>query len=194
GSGSSDGRHRERSGPGRATTMLVRLIAQIRKEILILLRDPRSRAVLIGPPLVQLFVFAFAATLEVENVAVAVLDRDAGRWSHEIVERIRATRMARDVIAVDSHSALAAAVDGRDVLLGIAFQPDRSRGRGAGRYAGVQVVRDGRRVNSAQVARGYSNAIVADLPQDGLRPRGDGATAALPVQVVPRHLFNPNLD
>ena len=40
---------------------LDRLVAQIRKEVLSVLRDPRTRAVLIGPPLLQLFVFAFAA-------------------------------------------------------------------------------------------------------------------------------------
>jgi len=174
--------------------MLVRLIAQIRKEILILLRDPRSRAVLIGPPLVQLFVFAFAATLEVENVAVAVLDRDSGRWSHEIVERIRATRMARDVIAVDSRAAMTAAIDGRDVLLGIAFQPDFSRRIEAGSGAAMQVVLDGRRGNSAQIALGYVNVIVADVNDDVVRTWGDAGGAATPVEVVPRHLFNPNLD
>jgi ABC-2 type transport system permease protein len=40
-----------------------RLLAQIRKELLSLLRDPKSRFVLIGPPLMQLLVFSFAATL-----------------------------------------------------------------------------------------------------------------------------------
>lgn len=172
--------------------MLVRLIAQIRKEMLSVLRDPRSRAVLIGPPLLQLFVFAFAATLEVENVAVAVLDRDAGRWSHEIVERIRATRMARDVIAVDSHAALAEALDGRDVLLGIAFQADFSRRIEAGASAPMQVVLDGRRGNSAQIALGYVDSIVADLNADLARRHDRDASPA--IDVIPRHLFNANLE
>src|SRR5690606_2230407 len=132
--------------------MLVRLVAQIRKEMLSVLRDPRSRAVLVGPPLLQLFVFAFGATLEVENVAVAVVDRDAGRWSHAVVERIRAARMARDVIPVESHAALAEILDRRDVLLGIALQADFSRRIEAGATAPMPVVLDGRRGNSAQVA------------------------------------------
>lgn len=171
--------------------MLVRLVAQIRKELLSVLRDPRSRAVLIGPPLLQLFVFAFAATLEVENVAVAVLDRDAGRWSYEIVERIRATRMARDVIPVESHAALAEVLDRRNVLLGIAFQSDFSRRIEAGTGAPMQVVLDGRRGNSAQIALGYVNSIVADVNADLARMHGRDAARAN--DVIPRHLFNANL-
>ncbi len=172
--------------------MLVRLVAQIRKEMLSVLRDPRSRAVLVGPPLLQLFVFAFAATLEVENVAVAVVDRDAGRWSHEIVERIRATRMARDVIPVESHAALAEILDRRDVLLGIAFQADFSRRIEAGATAPMQVVLDGRRGNSAQIALGYVNTIVADVNADIARKRGREPPQA--IDVIPRHLFNANLE
>src|SRR5690606_3666357 len=61
--------HPQAAGLTGAIAVLVRLVAQVRKEMLVVLRDPRSRAVLVGPPLVQLFVFAFAATLEVENVA-----------------------------------------------------------------------------------------------------------------------------
>src|SRR5690606_20333463 len=153
---------------------------------------PRSRAVLVGPPLLQLFVFAFAATLEVENVAVAVVDRDAGRWSHEIVERIRATRMARDVIPVESHAALAEILDRRDVLLGIAFQADFSRRIEAGATAPMQVVLDGRRGNSAQIALGYVNTIVADVNADIARKRGREPPQA--IDVIPRHLFNANLE
>ena len=40
---------------------LIRLRAQIVKEVLCLLRDPKSRVVMVGPPLIQLFVFSFAS-------------------------------------------------------------------------------------------------------------------------------------
>ena len=39
---------------------LRRLRAQVVKELLCVLRDPKSRVVLIVPPLVQLFIFSFA--------------------------------------------------------------------------------------------------------------------------------------
>ena len=62
-----------------AASALVRLRAQVVKEVLSILRDPRSRMVVLVPPLVQLLLFSFAATLEVRNVDIAVLDQDAGR-------------------------------------------------------------------------------------------------------------------
>jgi len=172
--------------------VLVRLVAQIKKEMLSVLRDPRSRAVLVGPPLFQLFVFAFAATLEVENVSVAVLDRDAGYWSHELVERLRATRMVGELVVVDSEAELAAALDGRDVLLGIAFATDFSRRIEAGGDAAIQVALDGRRGNSAQIALVYIGSIVEGLNAE-IAQRA-GVARAVPVDVVPRHLFNPNLE
>jgi ABC-2 type transport system permease protein len=67
-----------------------RLRAQIVKELLSILRDPRARFILIGPPLLQLLVFSFAATLEVSNVTLAVYDRDGGRWAQELVASLGA--------------------------------------------------------------------------------------------------------
>src|SRR5690606_21709357 len=171
---------------------LRRLVAQIRKEVLSVLRDPRTRVVLIGPPLVQLFVFAFAATLEVENVSLAVLDRDGGRWSHELVERVRATRMAGDVLLVDSREALAEVIDARRGLAAMTFQPDFSRRIDAGLPADVEIVLDGRRGNSAQIALGYLSTIVAELNADLAARRGGPGQAAVEIDV--RHAFNPNLE
>lgn len=49
---------------------LTRLRALIVKELLAVLRDPKGRMILILPPLVQLLVFSYAATLEVRNFDV----------------------------------------------------------------------------------------------------------------------------
>ena len=66
----------ERSG-------LRRLMAMIVKEMWAVLRDPKSRIVLFVPPLMQLFIFTFATTLDVKNVDVAILDRSSGAHSAE---------------------------------------------------------------------------------------------------------------
>ena len=61
--------------------MFGRLRALIIKELLSILRDPKSRVILIVPPLIQLLIFSFAVTQEVINISAVVLDRDMGRWS-----------------------------------------------------------------------------------------------------------------
>lgn len=173
--------------------MLRRLLAQIRKELLSILRDPRSRMVLIGPPLLQLFVFAFAATLEVRSVAVAVFDEDAGRWSEELVARVGATDLVRELVAVHSGADLEAALNRRQVLLALRIPADFSRRLERGQPATLQVVVDGRRANAGQIALGYLETIVTGLSREAgavvqprMRPGG--------AETVVRHWFNPNLD
>ncbi len=165
---------------------LSRLRAQIVKELLSVLRDPRSRFVLIGPPIVQLLVFSFAATLEVRNIDIAVLDRDAGRASHELVAQLGASSLVRTLHVARSESEMARMIDRQDVIAAIDIPEDFSRRAAAGRTAVAQVVIDGRRANAGQVTLGYLNAIAANA----------GATLAqrAPADAVAvRHWFNPNL-
>ncbi len=55
-----------------------RIFSLIVKELLAAFRDPRARIALIAPPLVQLILFAFAATMDVTHVPVGVLNQDWG--------------------------------------------------------------------------------------------------------------------
>ena len=67
--------------------MLHRIYTLIQKEILAVWSDKKSRTVLIVPPLLQLFIFAFAATLDVRNVPIGILNRDSGEAAFELVQR-----------------------------------------------------------------------------------------------------------
>jgi ABC-2 type transport system permease protein len=171
--------------------MLNRLATLIVKELLSYLRDPRSRLILIGPPLMQLLVFSFAATLEVRNVDIAVLDFDRGAWSQELVQRLDAAGFVAGLTRVESADELRSMIDRREVLLGIRFDSEFSSDAATGRSATVQVLLDGRRANAAQIALSYVGAIAADLgigigEASGIRPQSRAAAL--------RHWFNPNLD
>ena len=151
------------------------------------LRDPRSRFVLIGPPLLQLFMLSFAATLEVRNVDIAVFNDDAGKASHELVARIAAAsfvhRLRRSTARRSGKDDRAARRHRRNRYSGIF-----SRDIAAGRPATVQVILDGRRANSGQIVLGYLNAITVALGAELREPPGlAGDTVAV------RHWFNPNL-
>ena len=64
----------------------------LRKEFIQTLRDPRTRFVLIGPPIIQMLIFGYAATLEVKHVSLAVLDLDNTPESRELISRFSASR------------------------------------------------------------------------------------------------------
>jgi len=167
-----------------------RLKALIVKELLALLRDPKARLILVGPPLVQLLVFSYAATLDVTNIDLVVLDRDAGAASRELVQRLEGAPDFRRVVPVESETALAAAIDRQEAIAAISIGPTFSRDIAAGVPAKVQVILDGRRSNASQIVAGYVSRIVQGL---GAEIAVGGGRAPPPVDVVARNWFNPNL-
>ncbi len=164
-----------------------RLRAQFIKELLSVLRDPRSRMVVFVPPMLQLLVFAFAATLEVRNVDVAVYNQDAGRWSHELVQRLDSAEFITRVRHVESRRALHDLIDQGKVIAALDIPVDFSRTIGAGNSGRVQVLVDGRRSNSGQITVGYLATIAADVGAEVV------PEAETPSPVVVRNWFNPNL-
>jgi len=171
--------------------MLGRLLASIRKEILVFLRDPKVRGMLFGLPVMQVLVFGFAATLEVRHVDLAIVNDDAGRWSREMISRASAASFVGRVVHLHSMEEFSARLARREVLLGLHFPADFSRDVALGRPANVQVVIDGRRANAGQVALSYMTAIAAGL---GLELAGAEPQFVTPPQAEVRHWFNPNLN
>ncbi|MEZ5934893.1 MAG: ABC transporter permease [Alphaproteobacteria bacterium] len=170
--------------------MWTRLKALIVKELLAILRDPKGRIVLIGPPILQLLIFSFAATLEVSNVDIAYIDRDTGRWGTELIRRIDASSTFREITPLTGMAEARTLLDERDVLAVVRIDQDFSRRIEARRPAQVQILLDGRRSNAAQIVAGYLERIIADLASE----TPGGKLAASPSEtVVVQNWFNPNL-
>ncbi|HEV7318656.1 MAG TPA: ABC transporter permease [Ensifer sp.] len=167
-----------------------RLKALIVKELLAVLRDPKGRTVLIVPPILQLLVFSYAATLEVTNVDVMVLNRDNGHWSQELVNQIKGSPTFRSIRFTDSPAEVRMAIDTQKVIAVVEIGPTFSRDIEAARPAEVQVILDGRRSNASQIVSGYLSRIVGTLAAD--TPSGK-RMASNAVSVVARNWFNPNL-
>ena len=167
---------------------MTRLTAQIIKELLSLLRDPKSRMTLVGPPLLQLFIFSFAATLDVSNMSVAVLNDDSGHWSQELIQRIDGASFVSSLVRVERPQELAAMINKREAIAAIHFPADFSRDVDAGTPAIAQVILDGRRGNSAQITFGYLDAIAKQLGVELLQSGG----GQIP-QIAVRNWFNPNM-
>ncbi|KQV73273.1 ABC transporter permease [Rhizobium sp. Root1220] len=168
----------------------IRLKALIVKELLAVLRDPKGRAILIGPPIVQLLVFSYAATLEVRNVDVMFLNRDAGYWGQELSLRIKGSPMFREVIPAATLRDVHDAIDKQRVTAAVTVGPDFSRNIAAGQPADLQVILDGRRSNASQIVAGYLSRIVASLSEE--TPTGV-RLAPRALSTEPRYWFNPNL-
>jgi ABC-2 type transport system permease protein len=176
-----------------------RVRALIVKEMLAVFRDPRSRFVLVVPPLIQMVVFSFAATQEVRNVRMAVYDPDGGIAARELVSRFAGSRTFHSVRLLRGPREARDAIDSEDALLVLSIDPAFSRDLRAGRPARVQLILDGRRANAAAIVLGYATTIIQDFAQDA-RDRGGGASAqsrpapGVRSVIVSRAWFNPNLS
>lgn len=163
-----------------------RLRAQMVKELLSVLRDPRSRMILIVPPLLQLLIFSFAATLDVRNVTLAVFNDDNGRMGYEWVQRVAAADFVSRVIPVHNYHQLHRAIDNYQAMVAVTIPADFSRRIRAGEPAQIQVIADGRRANAGQVAMAYLQSITSQLGYDIAMVGAEDAVAV-------RHAFNSNL-
>lgn len=170
--------------------MWLRILTLIQKEVLAVLRDPRNRMALVVPPILQLFLFSFTGTLEVKHVALGIWNQDYGQVANELIERLSASPNFGHVEFAHSRQELQQMIDEQRVMLAITFLPDFSRKFSEDYAAPLQMVADGRKSNSAQIAQGYVSQIVNQFVSEQATTDNSPPN----VQVVERTWFNPNLD
>jgi ABC-2 type transport system permease protein len=182
--------------------MLQRLAAIVRKELITMLRDPRARLALIIPPIIQLFIFSSAATMEVKNIALALVDLDRGPYAADVQQRLAGSRSFTRLPHYANVASARGALE-REQVIGILVLPSGfSADLAARRPASAQLLLDGRRSNAAQITAQYVSTIMAaeGAPLSGAPPDAPaaGGNAGLTPQpnaeVVIDNWFNPNLD
>lgn len=166
--------------PGSLVVGWVRLRALLGKEFLALLREPRMRFFVLVPPLIQLFLFGYAATFDVREASVGVVDQSRSLASRELVQSLAAggefaLRAYPDMRAAEE------AVDRSEVRALVRLPQDFAT------RPVVQLVADGSDSNSALL-------IVSQLSQRLRTHAAILSGAGPPVQVEERAWFNPNLD
>jgi len=159
---------------------LIRLRALLAKEFRQLLRDPRMRFFVVVPPLIQLMALGYAATFDVREAGVGVVDQAQTRQSRDLLAAVAAG--GHFILRPFPNMAAAAdAMDRNRVRAIVHFAPDFAR------RPVVQLIADGSDSNSAQIVTGQLSQIIR---QDGQERSGEG----LPVQLQERAWYNPNLE
>jgi ABC-2 type transport system permease protein len=164
------------------------LIAQIIKEFLSILRDSKTRIILIGPPLAQLFIFSYAITLEVNNATIAIFNQDTGSYSQSYIDKLSHSYMVKKIIPIYSQQELQSTLDQRKAILSITIPDNFSAQLAQKKLPLLQMIADGRRANAAQIAMAYiqqiSNQFIAEKESN----------TAMISPIIERHWFNPNLS
>ncbi|MGH8678422.1 MAG: ABC transporter permease, partial [Burkholderiales bacterium] len=168
-----------------------RIRALMAKEFLALLKDKKSRFVLIVPPMIQLLIFGYAATFDLNNVPYALYNEDGGVYARDLAAALRGSQNFREVTTISSAAEIAPLVDSRDVLMVLHIGPRFSRDLIAGKPTSVQVIVDGRNSNTALLAVNYMRSIVNRYNDEWAQSRG---LSTPPARLETRAWFNPNLE
>ena len=175
---------------GLETMNLNRILTLIFKEFLAVWRDKKSRVVLLIPPLIQLMVFSMAATLDVKNVPIAVLNRDSGAESFELIQRFRGSPTFNKILYLDSLKDITHTIDNQNAVMVIHIDEQFSRDLRAGKGSNIQFIFDGRKSNTSQIVQGYAIKIVDDYNKD-FAARVN--ISQQKTEIFPRNWYNPNL-
>jgi ABC-2 type transport system permease protein len=170
----------------RLIAYLWQILVLCRKELLAILKDPSSRAILFAPALVQSLLFGYGATFDLTNVPYAVVDESGGAASTELLARLDGTGVFKRAVTLTSTTQIGPAIDSGDVLLALSFPSDFETRLASGSDAPLQVVLDGRNSTTAGAAAAYVGSIIASYNES----RG----AASPITIERRAWFNPNLE
>jgi len=169
----------------------LRILALTRKELLAVLKDPRSRNSLLIPPIVQALVFGYAATYDLNHVPYAVLDQDHSAASRQLLAGLDGSGIFERVANLQRAGDIKSLIDSRRALLIIQIDQQFERRLLSGHSADVQIIADGRNSNTAGTALGYIGNVVEQFNLTWARDHG---AAPPPVRLAARAWYNPTLE
>jgi ABC-2 type transport system permease protein len=171
-----------------------RVLHLMRKELLELKQDPRLFGIVILAPIIQLNVLGYAATTDVKDIPIAIVDADRSTASRDLIHRFESSANFKIVAMPGSTSEIDSYLDRGDAWMAISIPPDYGRRVASGRPTTIQIVADGTDSNSTGVAMGYAQTLIGGYIQDQAAAAMPGAPATALVQPEIRVWFNARLE
>lgn len=171
---------------------MTRVLHLMRKELLELRQDPRLFGIVIMAPIIQLTVLGYAATTDVKDIPLVIVDADRSTASRALVHRFEASENFTIVAMPGSTSEIDRYLDGGDAWMALSIPAGYGRQVGSGAGSALQIIADGTDANSTGVAMGYAHTLIAGYVQD--LARGSGAPPGGLVQADIQVWFNPRLE
>jgi len=171
--------------------------AVIWKEVREIRRDPVTVSFAIILPLLMLYLFGSALSLDVKDATLAVYDLDKSPASRALIDAFPHSGYFRRVHDIRAETEIAQLLDRGNARLVLVIPPDFSEKLARGQTVGVQTLADGSFPPTAMVVAGYAAAIVQNYNLEQLRKAvsaaGHGAAHLSPIDVDSRVWFNAAL-
>src|SRR6187397_1475852 len=120
-----------------------RVLFMMWKEVLELRQDPRIFSVIFIAPIIQLTVLGYAATTDVRNVPVVIVDADRSSASQTLISRFNAAGIFSIVSVVSNIREVDPYLEGGKAWMALSIPSDYGNDLAAGRPATLQLVADG---------------------------------------------------
>lgn len=166
-----------------------RVLSLIIKEFHSVWRDKKSRSVIFLPPIMQLFIFSYAATLDITNIKLGILDYDNTEITREFTRQIKSSRYFSKIYNFKNHKELKKAIDEEKIRVGIFMENDFTKNYKTGNNPSIMVLSDGRRTNSSQIISSYISEIA-----NNFSPLGQVKKSSTSPFFEVRNHYNPNLS
>lgn len=179
------------------------LAAVLLKEMLHIRREPTTLVFALLIPVLQLALFGYAIDMTIEDIRTVVLDLDRSSDSRTFIDAMRNTRTFRIIAQVDTDQAFEHYMNSGNAQVGLRIPPTYAEELLSGQQASVQVLIDGSNSTTATTAlnaakllgtvlsfqrgRSYAESLQAAAARD------QAGNLAMPVDVRPRLLYNPDL-
>lgn len=172
----------------------------MRKETTELLRDRRGLLLILGLPLIQLFLYAYAANTSVYHIPLAVADQSRDRKSREFIQALVNSQYFDVTMQVEGEADVVEAIDKGQVRAGLVIPPDYATTTDRG-TANVLMLLDGSDNSSASagsgaatlVAESYAVKLTSERIIRQGAPIASSRAPALPITAATRVLYNPDM-
>ena len=143
-----------------------RFIGFVKKEFFHIFRDKRSMVILFGMPIIQIMLFGFAITNEINNVDIAILDKSKDTETQKIISKINASKYFNIENQIQSENQIESIFKQGKVKAVLIFEKDFIKNLQTKNSANVQVLTDATEPNTANTITNYINSILQNYQQE----------------------------
>ena len=143
-----------------------RFIGFVSKEWYHIFRDKRSMFILFGMPIVQIMLFGFAITNEINNVNIAIFNKSKDTETQKIIDKISASKYFKIDEEITNEKQIEAVFKKGKVKAVLVFEKDFMKNLQTKNTAFVQVISDATDPNIANTITNYFNAILQNYTQE----------------------------
>ena len=140
---------------------LRRIKAVAKKEVIQILRDPRSLMVVLLMPLMQMALLGYGVNMDIKHVPICVFDREGSQQSQALLKAFQASQYFTIVETERDYYGVKRAVDAGRCKMAIVVPHDFSQNLAFANAASVQAILDATDDNTANIALGYAQGVVA---------------------------------